>query len=276
MKLINFDEHFQEYTTDWVRKNGDKFKNNYDRMEEKMPEVYREWLNVPADWLDGATPGAYFVQFDSATDLTQWMRTYAEAGVPVPDQLLERLTAMGNGAEEALFALLSDQEAAEEARMTAISLLSEMESVLPMMYYVNWISMREAGDSGAEMAAEALTAMGQRVVAPILEAVSRATMAGKETFADILCNFPGEDAFYTLVETLFQREREKRALYASLLGKLGDTRAIPLLQEALEDIELGYLDYIALRNALEALGSEAPKERAFDGDPFFESLRRME
>lgn len=276
MQCINFDEKFQAFTAAWVQDNAARYKNNLDRMEEKMPEVYLQWLNTPADWLDGISPGAYFARFDDAVALVGWMRAYFERAVPVPDQLLERVTALGSPAEEALYALLSDDGAPQEARLTAITLLSEMESVLPLALYVGWISARRAEDERADMAAEALSAMGRAIVPALLSAMDAASEAGQETFLDILCNFPGEDAIYRRTLAAFERYRDKRALYASLLGKLGDARAIPALMLALEAPELGYLDYIELRNAVEALGGEAPVERAFDGDPYYESLRRME
>lgn len=274
MNCINFDDHFQTYTAIWVEENAAKYGNNYDRMEEKMPEVYLQWLNLPADWLDGMCPGTYFNQFDDAPMLVEWMRAYFEAGIPVPDQLLERITDLG--AEAELFAMLQDGDAPSDTRLTAITLLSEMESRLPMPLYIEWITGREDSDERAEMAAEALTAMGRVVVAPVLAAVDQATRAGQETFLDVLCNFPGDDAIYALAASMFVTETEKRAQYASLLGKLGDERAIPLLTDALNEAELSYLDFIELRNALEAVGGEAPVERAFDGDPYYESLRRME
>lgn len=276
MHCTNFDDKFQQYTMDWMRDNAAKYNNNVDRMEEKMPEVYLQWLNEPADWLDGVAPGAYFAQFDDAKMLLDWMRAYFEARVPVPDQLLERLTDLGDAAEQGLFGLLEDDTAPEDARLTAITLLSEMESVLPMERYIQWVAQRAEFDERADMAAEALTAIGRRVAAPIHAQMDAATEAGKETFLDVLCNFPGDDKTFALTLAMFHAQKGKRALYASLLGKLCDERAIPALLEALEDTELGYLDYIELRNALEALGGDTPAERTFDGDPYYESLRRME
>lgn len=276
MNCINFDDRFEQYTTEWVKANAAKYGNNYDRMEEKMPEVYLQWLNQPADWLDGLSPGTYFAQFDDALALIEWMRTYFESRIPVPDQLLERITALGLPAEKGLLDLLTKNTAPIDARLTAITLLSEMESTLPMALYIEWIVNRTEEDEKAEMAAEALTAMGRAVVQHVLAAVQNASTAGKETFLDVLCNFPGDDAIYHLAVSLFQAEPEKKAQFASLLGKLGDERAIPVLSDALNETALSYLDYIELRNALEAVGGEAPIERAFDGDPYYESLRGME
>lgn len=276
MNCMNFDEKFQDYMTEWVQENAAKYGNNYDRLEEKMPEVYLQWLNSPADWLNGVTPGTYFTQFDDVPQLVAWMQAYFANTIPVPDQLLERITDLGAPAEAALYKALTDDSAHKDARLTAITLLAEMDSVLPMALYIDWIAARKPEDDRADMAAEALAAMGKAVVQPVLDIVEKATEAGKETFIDVLSNFPGSDAVYELTASMFVQAQERRALFASLLGKLGDARAIPVLQTALDDVDLNYLDYIEIRNALEALGGDAPAERIFDGDPYYESLRRME
>jgi len=276
MKCINFDERFERYATDWMRKNAAKYQNNLDRMEAKMPEVYLQWLNQPAEWLDGETPGGYFLRYTDPEALISWMREYYRRKVPVPDQLLERLTALGPGAERALLSLLADESAPEEARLTAISLLSEMESAAPRDQYIAWIARRQERDERADLAAEALIAMGRPVVPAVLRAVGGATRAGRETFLDILCNFPGEEAIYALAISMFEQDPSRRALYASFLGKLGDARALDPLREAIEDASLSYLDFIELRNAMEALGGEAPAEREFAGDPYYETMRRMD
>lgn len=276
MECVNFDERFERYATEWMRDNAAKFKNNLDRMEAKMPEVYLQWLNTPAGWLGDVAPGAYFTQFHDAAELGEWMLAYFRRGVPVPDQLLERLTALGPDAERVLLGFLEVDQTPEEARLTVISMLSEMESRAPLALYIDWIAARAERDERADLAAEALTAMGRIVVTPVLKAVQRATEFGRETFLDVLCNFPGEPAIFDLALSVFQGATDRRALSASLLGKLGDARAIPALLDALADPSLSYLDYIELRNAVEALGGDAPTEREFEGDPFFESLRRME
>lgn len=276
MTLLNFDERFQAYAADWLKANAAKYGGSIDRMEAMMPEVYIAWLNLPADWLEGQTPGAYFARFDDVAVLMDWMRAYFQGGVPVPDQLLERITALGEAAEEALVALLDDEAAPNDARLTAIGMLMEMQSSRPLDRYVRWIASRAEHDERAELAAEALAAMGGQVVDPVLAAVTEATPSGVETFADVLSNFPGVLAAFDLTLKLFHAEKEKRALYGSLLGKLGDGRAAPALLAALEDPELNYLDYIELRNALEAVGGDAPPERSFEGDAYYESLKRMD
>ena len=59
------------------------------------------------------------------------------------------------------------------------------------------------------------------------------------------------------------------------MGKLGDCRAIAPLQQLLGLSDLGYMDYIELRNAIEALGGDPGEERTFYGDPDYEAMRNM-
>ena len=38
-------------------------------MEDEVPDVYLRWLNTPADWLEGCTPGEYFDRFSDSAQL---------------------------------------------------------------------------------------------------------------------------------------------------------------------------------------------------------------
>ena len=278
MNCIDFDRQFQRYAADWVKKNSEKYKDNMDVMEDMMPDVYQEFLDKPAAWLDGAAPGAYFEQFDDAGELVAWLCEYMEKGVPVPDVLLERITELGGAAEEALLALLERGDATDEMRMTAVSLLGELESVKPMRRYIGWIAALEPNDERADLCdlcAEMLTSMGAVVVEPILEMLPGATQAARDVFADILSNFPGDERIYELLMERFAHETERRALFASYLAKLGDARALPALIGAAASQDINYLDFVELSSAIEELGGERPAEREFAGDPYYESLRRV-
>lgn len=278
MNCIDFDRQFQRYTAEWVKKNGEKYKNNMDVIEDMMPDVYQEFLDKPATWLGGAAPGAYFEQFDDAGELVAWLCEYMEKGVPVPDVLLERITELGSAAEDALLALLEREDATDEMRMTAVSLLGELESTKPMRRYIGWIAALKPDDARADLCdlcAEMLTSMGEAVVEPILDALPGATQAARDVFADILSNYPGDERVYELLMERFAHEQERRALFASYLAKLGDPRALPALIEAAASQDINYLDFVEIANAIDTLGGERPAEREFAGDPYYESLKRV-
>lgn len=275
MKCINFDRAFERYMAEWIKENSEKYKDDMDVIEDMMPDVYLEFLKKPADFLDGVAPQDYFEQFDNADMLVKWLCDYIAQGVPVPDLLLERVTALGNPAEKSLLALVARDDLPEETQMTAISLLREMESKAPMQRYIDYIaSLEEPSDKG-DLCAEALMSMGESVVEPILATLSGAGQTGRDIFADVLSNYPGDERIYELMIERFVTRDERRALFASYLAKLGDERAIPMLKEAAQSPDINYLDYVEVVNAIEALGGERPPEREFSGDPYYESLRQV-
>ena len=275
MKCINFDRAFERYMAEWIKENSEKYKDDMDVIEDMMPDVYLEFLKKPADFLDGIAPQDYFEQFDNADVLVNWLCDYIAQGVPVPDLLLERVTALGDPAEKSLLALVARDDLPEETQMTAISLLREMESKAPMQRYIDYIaSLEEPSDKG-DLCAEALMSMGESVVEPILAALSGAGQTGRDIFADVLSNYPGDERIYELMIERFVTRDERRALFASYLAKLGDERAIPMLKEAAQSPDINYLDYVEVVNAIEALGGERPPEREFSGDPYYESLRQV-
>lgn len=274
MKCIDFDKQFERYTTEWVKKNAAKYKNNMDVIEMMMPDIYMQFLQKPAAWLDGAAPEAYFERYDDAAMLIEWMCEYYAQKIPVPDLLLERIAELGEPAEAGLLALLDDQRG-EEAEMTAISLLREMESEKPMARYVALIASQESPNEKADMCAEALVGMGTAAVEPILAALPEATQAARDIFADILSNYPGDERIFNLLMERFAYAADKRALFASYLAKYGDDRALEALYAAAQDDHVNYLDYVEIVNAIDALGGDRPAEREFSGDPYYESLKHV-
>ena len=275
MKCINFDRAFEKYMGAWVKENSEKYKDNMDVIENMMPDVYMEFLQKPADFLDGTAPQDYFEQFDDADMLVGWLCQYIHEGVPVPDLLLDRITELGAAAEKSLMELLEREDTPEEAQMTVISLLREMESKEPMSMYIDWIAELEEPSDKGDLCAEALLSMGCEVVEPVLGALARAGQAGRDIFADILSNYPGDDRIYELLKERFVTRDDRRALFASYLAKFGDDRAIPMLTQAAQDSDVKYLEYVEIVNAIETLGGERPPEREFAGDPYYESLRRV-
>jgi len=274
MPIINFDEHFAEFMSDWMRTHQDEY-GSFDEMEEDMPRIYMAFLNTRARWLGNVTPGAYFTQFEDPKVLVDWLARYCEEGTPVPDLLMEQITTVGKPCEKRLLALLKDEEAPEEARMIAVNLLREMESTQPKMLYIQWQLNREGQDELKDAALESLTDMGECVVQPILQELPKANAAGEEALMEVLSHFPGNEQSYRLAIRLFRERKERRALFAGYLAKLGDDRALPELTAAAEEEKLPYLTFIEIRNAIETLGGVCP-ERTFEDDPEYEALRDLD
>ena len=274
MPIINFDEHFADFTSEWMKSHQQDYAN-FDQMEEDMPRIYVAFLNTRAKWLGGVTPGSYFTQFEDPKVLVDWLAAYCEEGTPVPDLLLEQISTVRKPCEKRLLELLKDEEAPDEARMIAIELLREMESTLPKMQYILWQLDRNPKDELKDNALESLILMGESVVQPILQELPKANAAGEEALLEVLSHFPGNEQTFRLGMKLFRERKGQRALFAGYLAKLGDDRALPELVEAAKEPELSYLAFIEIRNAIESLGGVCP-EREFEDDPEYEALRDLD
>ena len=273
MPVINFDEKFAEFMSDWMKTHENSYAN-FDEMEDDMPRIYVAFLNTRAKWLGSVTPGSYFTQFEDPKVLVDWLALYCEEGVPVPDLLCEQITTVGKPCEKRLVELLKDEEAPQEARMIAVNLLREMESTQPKMLYITWQLNRSGEDELKDSALEALSEMGESVVQPILQELPKANEEGEEALLEVLSHFPGNEQIYKLAARLFRERKDKRALFAGYLAKLGDDRALPDLISAAREDKLPYLTFIEIRNAIETLGGVCP-ERNYDDDPEYEALRDL-
>ena len=105
MPVHNFDEHFAEFTSEWMKEHKNEYRN-FDEMEEDLPRIYMAFLNTRAPWLGSVTPGSYFTQFEDPKVLVDWRTQYCEERVPVPDLLLEQITTVGRPCEKRLLELL--------------------------------------------------------------------------------------------------------------------------------------------------------------------------
>ncbi|MBO4837105.1 MAG: HEAT repeat domain-containing protein [Clostridia bacterium] len=276
MKCIDFDKAFSMYAMKWLREHGKQYKN-YDEMEAAMPDIYDSFLDTPADFLGNRKPGEYFLQWDDAKLLVDWMEDYYKQRVPVPDMLLNRIAELGDAAGQRLMQLLQKERTPEEARMTAVSLLEEMGSAMPMELYIDWQINREEEDALCDAACDSLAQMGEAAVQPMLNALPDANDAGKEALCGILSRYPDPEGIVLreLLRLICLPDADV-AVLAGYLGRLGDERALETLIDLALDEDVGYLDYIELRSAIEQLGGDAP-ERSFDEtDPEYEALAGLQ
>ncbi len=275
MKCINFDKEFRFYLQNWMKKSSRKYRNIAE-MEGAMPEVYRSFLETPAEFLGGICPGTYFDQWQDAKVLVNWMEDYFKQRVPVPDVLLNRISALGSGSEKALMAVLLRDLAPNEAKMCAMSLLTEIESLAPMQFYIELQKNRGQEDELADKAVEGLHSMGEAAAVEMRKAIPDCNDAGKEALLSLLCDYPGDDLLFDTALHLIQTYPERAAVLADYISRLGDERALQPLSDLARSEETGYLDYIELRSAIEKLGGEAPERRFDENDPAYNALRALD
>lgn len=277
-QCIDFDSEFARYLQAWYQKNFGRFRT-YDDMEDCVPDVYEAFLDAPAKFLNGQKPGAYFAQYDDPTYLVRWLAAYIQEEVCVPDMLLNRIAELGGAAAPALYEALMDETAPAELRMHLVSLLREIESTLPFPDYVQWTARWDGHDELTENAIEALESDGDsdpRLPDLIRAAYGSATPAGQAALLSVFSRLSADHDMLENALSLFRREPSLRMELAAILARFGSEEALPVLKKAAQSHETGYLLYIELRSAIEALGGTAPRRTFADSDPEYESMRHLE
>ena len=64
--------------------------------------------------------------------------------------------------------------------------------------------------------------MGEKPVPMMLDRLADASPSALITYLDLLCNFPGDERIYEYTVREFLHRPGQRAMFAALLGKLGD------------------------------------------------------
>ena len=273
MKIIDFDLKFFEYARKWVAKHPGLTEQ---QVEDSYNVIMGEWINAPADWLDGKTPANYFDSYETPEELTALLKGYFAKGVNLPEPLYTRIVDMGAALVPHLAGIMRDAGESEELRAECMGMLRDIGSEDADDFLIELVCTAEEGDELSDFAADILSGRSADIVPALLARYESAPAYAQMLILDICVNFPGDERILNHLIHKLKNEPEHRALYASCLGKLGDPRAIEDMQAMLDLFDLSYIDYIELRDAVEALGGDAGEERSFYGDPDFEALRQLD
>lgn len=271
MKIHDFDGKFYDYARTWMAMHPGMTER---QIEEKYNEIMLNWLNAPATWLDGEKPGEYFQRYSDPKDLMKLLEEYDKRDIGLPEPLYSRVAALGEACVPALTRIVENPDRPESLRATALALLGDIGSADTLPLLVDMVCRGREEDDLCNMAAEQLIARGG-AIGELLDRYDSATEHGQTLILEICANFPGDDRIFDHMMDKLRNRPDQRALYASFLGKLGDPRAIDTLKSFLTLSDIGYLDYIELRNAVEELGGDPGEDRAFYGDPDYEAMRNM-
>ena len=277
--LIDFDSEFSSYIKDWLEQNADKY-TDMDEVECMMPEIYEKWLNSPQDFLSGKNPAGYFMGFEPR-DLVNLMIRYEVKKIGVPDPLLDAIVSKKKEALPYLAEIVFNEDfLPKEADRTALqiaslNLMDEIGAAEYIKQYIECVSERNIDEGVAESMVDAIKQNSSAYKDAIIQAMeTTGSDSVKKRFLDILVSLPYDKRVYDELISMLKSSNEK-ALFASYLGKYGHKDAVKTLRNALDWLNINYLDYIEIRNAIEELGEEVTHARNFEGDKYYESMKGL-
>jgi hypothetical protein len=272
--LVNFEEKFRKYLSEYIQENdideGD--------IDDHAEDLYFDWMDSPKDWLGGKSPNNYFNGLNSA-HLIEMLGRYIFSEIPIPGSLLNSIEDKDKETYPYLISLMKNYEGKKSDRLKSVivQLIDEMDMKHPYDYYIDSIARSTKKTDLPESCVKELKETGETFKEKIIKAYEEAENEyPSDCFLDILSDLPYDDRTYDFALEKFLYSDAKKAFYASCLGKLGNDKALPYLEEALKDEGIVYYEYAAIKNAFEELGGEVTIERDFTGDKDYEALKNME
>lgn len=269
IKIIDIDELFDKYISDYVYKNIGKVKP--EEIENRIPELYVEFGDKSLKDLDGKTPNTFYKDY-SGEELLECLKGHLNKGVAVSDFLCEAIT--GNKKNEDALCKELKQDNDEEFTLYLMNMLSDMNSEKAVDRYLEFV-LWDYSEVIRELATELLCGFAERVKEKILAQFKDVEESKKVNLTEILSNCKNDDRVFDILVAEFMKHQENIPVYAGYLSKFGDERAIPFLTAAIEKEKISYADFEELRFAIETLGGEYTKERDFSADKTYKRIKNV-
>ncbi len=266
IKIIDIDELFDKYISDFVYQNIGKVKP--EEIENQIPKLYEEFGDKKLKELDNFTPNTYYLNFD-ILELLKCLKTHINDGVSVSDFLCEAITKNKEN-ELALVGALDDKD--EEFTLYLMNMLADMGSKKCLDKFLEFI-LWDYSSPIKELATEHLKSMANDVKVQILSQFNDADESVKEYLSEILSMCEKEDKIFDILINQFVKNPSKIPIYAGYLSKYGDQRALPFLMTQIEREDITYADFEELRFAIEVLGGEYNKVRDFNKDKTYKKIK---
>ncbi len=270
IKVIDIDELFDKYISDYVYSNIGKVKP--EEIENKIPELYAQFGKTTLRELDGKTPETFYNSY-SADQLLECLKEHLLKDVAISDFLCEAITSV-EGAEDALCNALKE-DGNEEFTIYVMNMLGDLNSQKPLKRYLELI-MWDYPEMIRELATELLCVHAESIKEDVINQYSETAGEKKACLTEILSNCKKDDRVFDILVTEFAKNQNNVPVYANYLAKYGDDRAIPFLMASIEREKISYADFEELRFAIEALGGEYNKERDFSKDKTFKKIKNIE
>ena len=263
MKFENLDKLFELYVQEAVRKNKEKY-SSHEALEDDLGMLFNRFENVRIKTLDAA-------ELREDGEIFDYVSKCLENNIEVTDTICDEVVR-AEGATEYLNGLLYENN--KDAKLLAALLLKEIDDEEVEDIFISVLTNDEMPDEVKTVAFEYLSDGDDCVPEKILEIINSVPEKNQGILVEVLSNFKGrKDVFYWLV-TMLQRA-EDVPTYAGLLGRYGDTAAIDILKSFASEVDINYVEFVEIRNAVEELGGEMTEEKDFSDDPYYKYINHI-
>lgn len=260
---IDYDADFQSFFENWYAQHKEEYEKP-EEIEGVISHLYTKWMQgVSGPLME--MPGEQLVEL---------MVEYITAGEDVPDLICKLIVRRKSQTEQALFKLYNNNMFTKDKQVLLVNMLSEMDSILPVDSFVRIVARASQEDEMVNTCAEALVNTTCEFLEYALEEYAASTsVSSRELLLNALVGKYKDARLFAPLQALYT-ESENKAFVAAMMGEYGDDRCLPILQQALFDKAINYVDYTEICNAIEMLGGEVIRNREFNGDTYYEMMRQ--
>ncbi len=265
--MIDIDLLFEKYFKKFLAENLGKMTE--EEIEDKVPDIYREFGNTANSELGGKSPTEYF-KSKTTEQLVTELKDCVLGGIAVSDFLYDEIS----GRENAVGYLEKyiDNAFPDELSTYCVNIIAESGNGFDFSKYVGLLTDLKTGESLGEALTEAMENDADAVKEAVISAYG-AAKSGKEYLLEIMSKMSRDDRIIRVLLGALKEHRENIPLYLSFVVKYGDERALDALYEIISDKTLSYADYKELKLAIEEFGGEVTEDRDFTGDAIYKKLK---
>ncbi|MCD8306978.1 MAG: hypothetical protein LUD51_01920 [Clostridia bacterium] len=260
MIIYDFDEMFDKRLTKLIA--GSNGRYTEEEWEDRIPQLYDRFGDTDLKII-GTSPRKYYAAM-SDDEIVKCLRAHVRENIPVSSFLC--LEIQKRRITDKLLPLL---EGSPDEQVMAMNLIGDEDTAIPR--YLD-ILVRTDDEEVRERASELIKSKAD-LVADAAIAHYREGRA-REYMLDIISRSVRrrDDIFRILIDE-FRTEADNIPLKAGLLAAYGDERALPYLQDRIEEEGISYVDFRELKFAIEALGGTYTGERDFSDDRYYEIIK---
>ncbi len=260
MIVYDFDEMFDKRLTKYIADNKDKYSE--EEWEDKIPQLYDKFGDTVLKAI-GTTPRKFYAAM-SDEEIIRCLRAHVRENIPVSSFLC--LEIQKRKITDKLLPLL---EGSPDEQIMAMNLIGDAdEAISRYMDILACSDDEEVKERASELIKCKADLVADAAIANYHEGKAR------EYMLDILSRSVRrrDDIFRILIDE-FRSEAENIPLKAGLLAAYGDERALPYLEDRIEEEGISYVDFRELKFAIEALGGTYTGERDFSDDRYYEIIK---
>ena len=277
--MIDFEKEFHKYIKVWMKEQG-LSEDDYEVVDDRIAEVYQNWLKIPSEVFGGKSPSEFFNNIDSPLNLFKQLGKYIYSGTPVPGPLLNRMIELKETVYPILISTIrnfeGEDEKSDKIKAYCVELISEMNGVHPIEDYIKEIKNLKTRSESSEAMIKILINNAHDIKPDLKTAYLEAKSEySKDSFLDILSELKNDDEAYEYALDCFLNDFSKSGMYALMLSKIGKLECADYLKDRMKDPSTNYYNFCAIKEALEELGEESNIDRDFSDDEDFKYLSSL-